>query len=151
MNSNLRRTCSVIVVLVLVLAGALVQSFGGNAAAQSNSEGKLEGTWRVQINPINCQTGAPLPSFSALVSYARGGTLTEVINSQAFLPGQVTPGLGVWSHTQANTYKAVCEVFILFNTPPTVPGFPFKRGVQRLMRDIQVHGDHMTLTSTTLI
>ena len=147
MNSKLRRTSSVVVVLVLVLAGALVQSFGGNAAAQSNSEGTLQGTWRVQINAINCQTGAPLPSFSALVSYARGGTLTEVINSQAFLPGQVTPGLGVWRHTQANAYKAVWEVFILFDTP--VPGLPFKRGVQRLMRDIEVHGDQMTFNGSS--
>lgn len=29
MNAKLRRTSSVVVVLVLVLAGALVQSFGG--------------------------------------------------------------------------------------------------------------------------
>ena len=149
MNAKLRRTCSVVVVLVLVLAGALVQPFGGNATAGPNGEGTLQGTWRVQINPIICQTGAPLPSFSARDSYARGGTLTEVINSQAFLPGQVTPGLGVWSHTQANAYKAVWEVFILFDTPPTVPGFPFKRGVQRLMRDIEVHGDQMTFNATS--
>lgn len=148
MNANLRRTS--VVVFVLVLVGGLLQSFGGDAAAQSNSEGTLQGTWRVQINPIICQTGAPLPSFSALVSYARGGTLTEVINSQAFLPGQVTPGLGVWSHTQANAYKAVWEVFILFDTPPTVPGFPpFKRGVQRLMRDIEVDGDQMTFNASS--
>lgn len=148
MNANLRRTSVVVVVLVLV--GGLLQSFGGDAAAQSNSEGTLQGTWRVQINPIICQTGAPLPSFSALVSYARRGTLTEVINSQAFLPGQVTPGLGVWSHTQANAYKAVWEVFILFDTPPTVPGFPpFKRGVQRLMRDIEVDGDQMTFNASS--
>ena len=151
MNSNLRRTCSVVVVLVLVLAGALVQPFGGNATAGPNGEGKLQGTWRVQVTPINCQTGAPLPipSFSALDSYARGGTLTEVVNAAAFLPGQVTPGLGVWSHTQADAYKAVWEVFILFDTPPTVPGFPFKRGVQRLMRDIEVHGDQMTFNGTS--
>ena len=147
MNANLRRASVVVVVLVLV--GALLQTFGGDAAARSNREGRLQGTWRVQINPINCQTSAPLPSFSALVSYARGGTLTEVINSQAFLPGQVTPGLGVWSHTQANAYKAVWEVFILFDTPPTVPGFPFKRGVQRLMRDIEVDGDQMTFNASS--
>ena len=100
MNSNLRRTSFCAVVVALALVGALLQVFGGDAAAQSNSEGTLQGTWRVQINPRNCQTGALLPSFSALVSYARGGTLTEVINSQAFVPGQVTQGLGVWSHTQ---------------------------------------------------
>ena len=147
MNSNLRRTCSVVVVLVLVLAGALVQPFGGNAAARPNGEGTLQGTWRVHVNPINCQTGAPIPSFSALDSYARGGTLTEVVNAAAFLPGQVTPGLGVWSHTQANAYKAVWEVFILFDSP-TGPPF-FKRGVQRLMRDIEVDGDQMTFNGTS--
>jgi hypothetical protein len=147
MNANLRRTSVVVVVLVLV--GGLLQPFGRDAAARSDREGRLQGTWRVQVNPINCQTGALLPSFSELVSYARGGTLTEVINSQAFLPGQVTPGLGVWSHTQANAYKAVWEVFILFDTPPAVPGFPFKRGVQRLMRDIEVHGDQMTFNATS--
>src|SRR5882762_8771385 len=107
MNSKSRRMSSVVVVLVLV--GLLVQPYGRDAAAQSNREGRLQGTWRVQVTPINCQTGAPLPipSFSALDSYARGGTLTEVVNSAAFLPGQVTPGLGVWSHTQADAYKAV--------------------------------------------
>ena len=149
MNSNLRRTSFCAVVVALALVGALLQVFGGDAAAQSNPEDRLQGTWRVQINPRNCQTGALLPSFSALVSYARGGTLTEVINSQAFLPGQVTPGLGVWSHTQASAYKAVWEVFILFDTPPAVPGFPFKRGVQRLMRDIEVHGDQMTFNGSS--
>lgn len=146
LNSQLRRISFSVVVLALV--GALLHSWSREAAAQSNSEGTLQGTWRVQVNPINCQTGAPLPSFSALVSYARGGTLTEVINSQAFLPGQVTPGLGVWSHTQADAYKAVWEVFILFDTPPTVVP-AFKRGVQRLMRDIEVDGDQMTFNASS--
>jgi len=93
----------------LVLAGALVQAFWGERNRRAECEGTLQGTWRVQVTPINCQTGAPLPipSFSALDSYASGGTLTEVVNAAAFLPGQVTPGLGVWSHTQANAYKAV--------------------------------------------
>jgi hypothetical protein len=147
LNSQLRRISFSVV--VLVLAGALLHSSSREAAAKSNGEGRLQGTWRVQVNPINCQTGDPLPSFSAVASYARGGTLTEVINSQAFLPGQVTPGLGVWGHTQANAYKAVWEVFILFDTPPTVPGFPFKRGVQRLMRDIEVDGDQMTFNASS--
>ncbi len=80
------------------------------------------------------------------MSYARGGTLTEVVNAAAFLPGQVTPGLGVWSHTQADAYKAVWDAFILFDSPG--PPF-FKRGVQRLMRDIEVHGDQMTFNGSS--
>ena len=137
MNSNLRRTSSVVVVLVLV--GALLQSFGGNAAARSDREGRLQGTWRVQLNPRNCQTGAPIPSFAVLLSLAQGGTLTEVTSAQAFLPGQRTPSLGVWSHTHGNAYKAVWDAFILFDSPTTPPGF--KRGVQRLMWDFEIDGD----------
>ena len=148
MNLYFRWTCCVIVGLLLM--GALLLSFWGNtAAARSNGGGTLHGTWQVQINPIICATGAPLPSFSALASYARGGTLTEVVNTEAFLPGQVTAGLGAWSRTQGRLYKAVWEVFIVFDTPPTAPGFPFKRGVQRLTRDIQVFGDQMTFDASS--
>jgi len=145
MNSKLRRTSSVVVVLVLV--GALLQPFGGDAAAGSNREGRLQGTWRVQLNPVNCQTGAPIPSFAVLLSFARGGTLTEVMNAQAFLPGQRTTGLGVWSHTNGTGYKAVWEAFILFDSPTTPPGF--KRGVQRLMWDFEVDGDQMTIAASS--
>ncbi len=141
MNSNLRRACSVVV--ALVLAGALLQTFGGDAAARSNREGRLQGTWRVQLNPRTCQTGAPIPSFAVLLSFARGGTLTEVMNAQAFLPGQRTTGLGVWTHTHGNTYKAVWDAFILFDSPV------FKRGVQRLMWDFEVDGDKITIAATS--
>ena len=147
MNSKLRRTSTVVVVLVLV--GTLLQPFGEDAAARSNPEGRLQGTWRVQVNPRNCQTGAPIPSFSVLLSFARGGTLTEVMNAQALLPGQRTTGLGVWRHTQGNDYKAVWEAFILFDTPPTSPGFLFKRGVQRLMWDFEVDGDQITIDASS--
>ncbi len=145
MNSKLRMTFSVVV--VLVLAGALVHPFGGDAAAQSDPEGTLQGTWRVQLNPTNCQTGAPLPSFAVLLSFHRGGTLSEVMNAQAFLPGQRTPGLGVWSHTVDNAYNGVWEAFILFDSPTTPPGF--KRGVQRLTWNFQVYGDQMTIAATS--
>lgn len=144
MNSKLRRTPSVVVVLVLV--GALLQTFWGKAAARSNREGRLQGTWRVQVNPRNCQTGAPIPSFAVLLSFARGGTLTEVMNSQAFLPGQRTTGLGVWSHTHGNTYKAVWDAFILFDSPSPAP---FKRGVQRLMWNFEVDGDQGTIEASS--
>ena len=143
MNSKLHRISVVVVVLVLV--GALLQPFEGDAVALSNREGRLQGTWRVQLNPTNCQTGAPLPSFAVLLSFHRGGTLTEVMNSPAFLPGQRTTGLGVWSHTHGNAYKAVWDAFILFDSPTGV----FKRGVQRLMQDFEVDGDQATIEASS--
>src|SRR5258705_13403982 len=92
MNSKLRRTSSVVVVLILVLAGALVQPFGGNATAGSNGEGTLQGTWRGGGTPINCQTGAPPPppSFSALDSSAPRGTPPQEMKPPPVPPRPLT-------------------------------------------------------------
>jgi len=127
--------------------GVFLQSFAGDAAARSNRDGTLQGTWRVQLNPRNCETGAPIPSFSVLLSFAQGGTLTEVMNAQAFLPGQRTTGLGVWGHAHGNTYKTLWEAFILFDSP-TTPAV-FKRGVQRLTWDFNVDGDQATIEASS--
>ena len=97
----------------------------------------------MQVNPTNCLTGAPLPSFPVLLSFARGGTLTEAMNSAAFQPGQRTAGLGVWSRIHRNTYKGVWDAFILFDSPV------FKRGVQRLVYDFEVDRDQMTFVASS--
>jgi hypothetical protein len=144
-NSKLRRISSVVVGLVLVGAGALLQPFGEDAA-RSNRDSSLQGTWRVEITPRNCQTGARMPPFFFLLSFAQDGTLTEVMNAPAFLPGQRSIGLGVWSHTRGNTYKIVSEAFILFDSP-TTPGFT--RGRQRLKWDITVDGDQAAIDATS--
>jgi len=121
-----------------VLALIPLQFVAGSALA----EGRLQGTWRVQVNPVNCLTGAPLPSFPVLLSFARGGILTEVMGSPAFQPGQRTAGLGVWSRSDRDTYKAVWDAFILFDSAV------FKRGVQRLTWDFELDGEQMTFAST---
>src|SRR5258705_8674637 len=108
MNSNLRRTCSVVVVLVLVLAGALVQPFGGNATAGPNGEGTLQGTWRVGGTPTNSQKGAspPVPSFSSFGSSAPSAPPPPTMNATTFPPPPQTPRPCGWSHTQAHPHKA---------------------------------------------
>src|SRR5258707_7764636 len=100
MNSKLRRTSSVVVVLILVLAGALVQPFGGNATAGPNGEGTLQGTWRGQGTPIKYQKGAPppLPSFFCLDSLAPARPRTRKVNTAAVLPRPATPGLSASRH-----------------------------------------------------
>ena len=143
MNSLLRRISSVVVVLVLVGAGAFLQPFGESAAAKSNRDSSLAGTWRVEPSPRNCQTGAPIPPFSFLLSFAQDGTLTEVMNSPAFLPGQRTTGLGVWSHTHGNTYKTLWEAFSLVDSPG------LQRGRQRLKWDFKVDGDQAAIDATS--
>src|SRR6266705_963117 len=80
-----------------LLAGALLLGTAITAKAQSEqSPNGLEGTWRVQVTQYNCATGATLPPFWSLLSFARGGVLTETTTSPGFLPGQRTPGHGVW-------------------------------------------------------
>jgi hypothetical protein len=85
-----------------------------------------------------------MPPFSILLSFAQGGTLTEAINSPAFLPGQRSAGLGVWSHSHGKTYRAVWDGFIQFDSP--APG-TLKRGVQRLSWDIELDGDQAAFAS----
>jgi len=141
MNVNLRRILSVAV--VLIAGAAFLQPFEGDAASRSNQDGSLTGTWRVELNPRNCQTGEPRPPFSFLLSFAQDGTLTEVMNSPAFQPGQRTTGLGVWSHAHGNTYKTLWEAFILFDSPGLT------RGRQRLKWNFQVDGDQATIDATS--
>jgi hypothetical protein len=141
MNSKLLKRF--IVIAVLVMVGALILPLGWSAAAHSKAdddpEAKLEGTWRVQVTLHNCQTGATLISFPSLLTFAQGHTLIEVTSSPAFLPGQRTPGLGVWSRTDGRTFSAESDAFILFPSVATPPGF--KRGVQRINQTIEVNGD----------
>lgn len=144
MNLNLRRISYA--VLALVLIGAFAQSLSVDAAAWSANDNRLQGTWRTQVNPKSCQTGAPGPSFDVLLSFHRGGTLTEVMNAAAFLPGQRTAGLGVWSRTRGNAYRGVWDAYILVDSPPPAP---FRRGVQRLAWDFKVYGDQLTFEATS--
>jgi hypothetical protein len=65
----------------------------------------------------------------------------------AFLPGQRTPGLGVWSRTDGHTFSAVSDAFILFPSVSTPPGF--KRGVQRITQTIEVNGDDLAAKAST--
>ena len=74
------------------LAAALVLTTGGAGLAQSNNtvSGKgLRGTWFVRVTLRDCATNAPIGQpFSSLVTFHRGGTISESTNSRAFATGQ---------------------------------------------------------------
>jgi hypothetical protein len=132
------------------LAGVLVLGAGTVANAQSEqSTNGLEGTWRVQVTQYNCSTGAARPPFWSLLSFARGGTLTETTSSPAFLPGQRTSGHGVWSSTAEGTYSAVSEAFILFDSPTNPPGL--KMGTQKILQAIVlIDEDHFSSLASVM-
>ena len=109
---NSKSVYGVVLVSVFALAVMLFLTSGlGAKAGQSESQaGQLEGTWRVQLTVRNCQTGAELRTFPSLFTFAKGGTLTATTAGQS--PALFTPNLGVWGHTDGNTYSAVTEAFV---------------------------------------
>jgi hypothetical protein len=111
-------------------------------------------TRRVTVQRTDCQTRANIgPAFASLLSFAKGGTFTEIPGTPTFLPGQRTAGVGVWTRTGERSFKAVSEAFILFDSvsppyaliSPLPPSFPlFHKGKQRITQTIEVNGDEST-------
>jgi hypothetical protein len=110
---NSKSVHGVNLVSALALAVVLLATSGlGAQEDRSESQGQgrgLEGTWRVQVSVLDCQTGAVQRSFPALFAFAKGGTLTEGTAGQP--PALFTPGFGVWRRTGSHTYSAVFEAF----------------------------------------
>ena len=153
MKSTILKSISGVAVLTaLSLAGVAlhtnsleVRAEAREAQEEPNSQGRrLEGTWRVQVTLRDCQTGVALrPPSPALLTFAKGGTLTET--TTVFPPAVRSPGHGFWRHTGGQTYTAVSEAFI-FN-PSAQPAFAWI-GTQRLTQTIQIGDDPDELTST---
>lgn len=122
---------------VLTLAGMLFSGLGETAAAQqkeqspdalaaagtgSDSPG-IEGTWRVTVTQKVCATGAQIGlPFHALLTFARGGTMTGTTTNPEFQPGQRTGDYGVWSQTNGHAYSAIDEAFVIFSAGPLTQG-----------------------------
>jgi hypothetical protein len=63
----------------------------------------LEGTWSVKVTQHDCSTGAPLGvPFLSLLTFARGGTMTETTSNPMFSPAVRGPGHGVWQRLNRN-------------------------------------------------
>ena len=121
---------------VLVLgSAAMVTGDSGHAAAASP---RLAGTWRVQVTSKDCTSGVPLLTFPAMLTFARGGTLTGTTAARLFQAGQRSPDHGVWTATGRGTYRALSEAFILFDSPAVPPAPGLVRGVQRITQDIEM-------------
>jgi hypothetical protein len=123
---------------VLALAGAAfltpARDVGASTTQGPESEArKLEGTWRVEVTPRNCQTGAPLgSSFTSLLSFARGGVLIET--TSRFSPAMRGPAHGVWQHTGGHTFSATAYAF-LYNSSGAWTG------TQKITQTIEIGGD----------
>src|SRR5260370_31464930 len=66
--------------------------------------------------------------------------MNETNSGAAFLPGQRTSGHGVWSSIGGNTYSAVSEAFILFDSSTNPPGL--KTGTQKIIQAIVLNDEN---------
>lgn len=105
----LARVSAVLLVTILLIG----QSVAGSRRQPESRQ--LEGTWTVQVTQVDCQSGNPLGSpFQSLLTFARGGTLTETTSNPNFFPAERGPGHGVWGYKQ-HAYSAASTALITSN------------------------------------
>ena len=139
---------------VFGLIAALIAGVGGPVVAQSNDSSpnarRIEGTWLVRVTLRNCSTGAALASFNSIVTFERGGTLSETPGGVTFAPGQRSDGQGSWRRTGGHTYVQRFVALIRFDTPPNPPASPgFLAGWQTVTHTVELQdSDNLTSSGT---
>ena len=109
-----------VVAAVFMMAGTI----GRAQSEESASKKGLQGTWLAQVTLRNCATNAPLGSFSSIVTFHDGGSLSESTASPAFAIGQRGPGHGSWAPRGHHTYSQKMVNLINFDTAANLPGTP---------------------------
>jgi hypothetical protein len=95
-------TIAVIVLAVVLAAGAISASAGNNRANHSGPN-QLVGSWMVSVN-----RGAALPPLKSLQSYSRGHTVVEIANGGATVR---SPAHGAWERVGGRTYGTTTVFF----------------------------------------
>ena len=139
--------------VLLFVSGAAALSFGQSGLPADSGDplaSKLEGTWRVSVTLRDCGSGATMPPFQSLLTFARGGTLTGTTSNPDFLPGQRSPDHGVWSSAGGHAFRAMQEAFILFDSPSRPNRHGFRSGTQHISQTIELRNDdEFTSTAST--
>ncbi len=133
--------------MIAIMAAAGPAAAGSTGHDRWSPPSRLEGTWVVTINPYDCATGTATPiKIKAYQTFNAGGTVVESTSGITFQPGQRAPGLGFWERTGWNSFRAVFEGLILFDSVDPPAGTPaYKRGLQRFDQGIEFQdADHWT-------
>ena len=97
----------------------------GAPLPEQDQQARLVGTWAVQVTLRNCTTNAPMGApVNTLVTFHRGGTITESGGSAPFAPGQRSGGHGTWNRAPGGAFSQRMIALILFDTPANLPGTP---------------------------
>lgn len=121
---------------LLTFAGMLVLLTICLAAAQAEDDdpGKLQGTWVVTVTQQDCTSGAQIGSpFLSLLTFNRGGTMTETTSNPMLYPSDRGPGHGVWRETGRHKYHASTIALITLNGALTT--------VQTITQAIEIGSD----------
>lgn len=158
--SGIRHAAAVGSLTAVLVTGSI--RIGVAQSTESGSDSGLAGSWMVDVTLRNCETDAPLgPAFPSLVTFHRGGTISESPGSLSFAVGQRSDGHGAWSHDQGRTYSQEVVALILFDTAPNLPGTPgfnpslpvspgFFAGWQTISHTIELSDpDHFTSAGTS--
>lgn len=151
-------------IAMLALVSLCLVSQSGVVRAQSTasaSDGGIAGPWLVQVTLRDCATGAPAGApFNAIVTFHRGGTISESPGATAFAVGQRSNAHGSWSHLRGKMYSQDMLALVLFDTDPNLPGTPgfdptkpitpgFFTGWQTVSHTVRlVDADHLTSSGT---
>ena len=148
MDSNIMQRSVRSLALLSVLAGTMALTTGAVATANQaagqeppNSQAKeIQGAWVLKVSAHDCQTGAPVSNFQSLVTFAQGGTLTNVTTGGN--PAFRTTGLGTWEKASGHEFTAVTMVFLF--SPAGV-----WTATQRLANTFEIGSNPDELTGTT--
>lgn len=133
MFSNAKRSLANLFAGLLLIVTSTVCTPNLIAQSQQASAG-LVGAWSVSVTLTDCN-GNVKGTFPSMLLFSRGGTLTETTFNPAFLPGQRSTGLGVWSLNDNGTYSASDVAFILYTA-----GI-FTAGTQEITHTITLSSD----------
>jgi len=97
----------------------------------------IEGVWEEQVAQINCADGTVLRAFSALNSFASGGTLTAYNSTPPSLSGVA---LGTWWRTSWNGDFGAKMKFLRYNPDGSFAG---SQEVSRTIR-LDPYGETLT-------
>jgi len=145
-TNSVQTQCRFIVPLLFVIglcvaaASAIEGAPRSELVQQESPAATLEGTWRVEITLVNCQTGEQLRDpFPALATFARGGTVTT--SDGGLSPTVRGAGHGDWWRTQGRTFAAIAEAFLFTPTGAL-------SGRQRLVQQIELDAGGMDFEAT---
>jgi hypothetical protein len=99
-----------------LFAISLVHGASAGVGDWDNEDRDLKGTWVVTVQQKNCATNALVGGpFESLLTFNRGGTMTETTSNPLFFPALRGPGHGVWGRIGRSSYNATSLAFITLN------------------------------------